>query len=932
MKKLVLLSFIFSLVAATIFAAAPKDFETYWEKACDVKAAADDTRSMGVWAGGNILATICRTAPQKISLFNATSGQKNVAVEELKLTGDVYTIRTGSLDLLDGDFTTDGKFIACSLGAYGTLPSEVYIWDTLTTGPRLIYSTTFAVTGRFGDACDVYGSTADNSAVIVIGGNATTAKFVKLTTADNGRTWTSTMSTATSRAQDIQIMSDGTFWAVSPGENFGVLPAVTSGFKHFDAAMNEIVADRITYDGLVYRAGAFAIDEATGLMYTMGYKYAGTGLDANYLAVFDMATKTRIATSTDALDANTFASATMNGSCAVEIVKTPGGGTFIYALSERSGVARYSYSTKITVGNGGVYPDYTTIQGAINSICAGAVNTTGTLPIIIEVNSAAGPYEEIMTLNDTVIGNGNIFGDVVIKGTDPVNMVNVRLQRGLGGTDDGLMIHQNNAGVIFKNIVFTPSLLGTRVTDDMLKCDENSANPNINWLEWWNCIFTDINAAGTPFTMTKAGALVPPPARAAGGMADTADTFLKCWNDAGESFSIVLDGCTFYGMAGYGSNLMLNGIGGEQLYFNNTLHSYSQLFYGTRIDSSNAPTKYFRVSGTDAGQGPLNCSAFINNAGHGVYLTGGASGTGADGVAKFDNVIVYTTAPATARGISGSGWIDTQIKDSIINVPNACVVDGITNYDINPAIYERVTFHNSTANNAIFVASGTKTLTLKDCIFSGLGTKISGGTAIINASNCSFVQSGTYAITAIGTTASNVASISNSPAYVSLDPTSASFMDVGSISYAGKATAGANLAGGADYDPQALPIIGLRNAGDTADLVSPIVLPVMTIGDATTFTLLLKNIGSADLTIASVVQASGTPTITLSDDSGEALLAAGATRQLDIYLDAAAIGSFTGLVNVTSNEANEPGSVKAINFSLTVQDVSSVKDWELITK
>jgi hypothetical protein len=148
-----------------------------------------------------------------------------------------------------------------------------------------------------------------------------------------------------------------------------------------------------------------------------------------------------------------------------------------------------------------------------------------------------------------------------------------------------------------------------------------------------------------------------------------------------------------------------------------------------------------------------------------------------------------------------------------------------------------------------------------------------------------------------------------------MDPLSASFMDIDNKAYAAKGTGGANLAGGADYIGSAVPVLGLRNAANTADITSPITLPIMAAGQATTYTLLLKNNGGSNLNIASVVQSLGTPEITFSKDSGEAVLYPTATRQLDVYVTAAAAGHYSGQIDATSDTNGAVGTVSNIIFN-----------------
>ena len=123
MKKVAMLS-IFVLALATVASAQPVAIEKYWERMCGVEAAGDNVRSLAVSPDG-VLATINRTAAaDAIKLFQAEPGLAYVAVENL----DMGSIPAGTYNIVDGDFSDDGAFYACSLSYQAGVSLHVYRW------------------------------------------------------------------------------------------------------------------------------------------------------------------------------------------------------------------------------------------------------------------------------------------------------------------------------------------------------------------------------------------------------------------------------------------------------------------------------------------------------------------------------------------------------------------------------------------------------------------------------------------------------------------------------------------------------------------------------------------------------------------------------------------------------------------------------------
>lgn len=777
MKKLAMLS-ILMLAFATVASAQPVTVEKYWERLCSVKPSVDDVRNLALRPQGDYFATIDRYAgADAIKLFDAMTGHPLIKRETMDMTG----ITPGLYNLIEGAWADDGAFYACSLSYIAGTPLKVYRWATLDATPVKIFDSGAAWMGwRLGDALDAEGSESDNSAKIIISGNSATSRPLILSTTDNGATWSSASLANAVQSLEIDLLPDGTFWAIGSGQNIRKFNA--------DGTVNTTIPASGGNFGIAY-------DAAKNWIYAMGYR------ENAYLSVWDVASATKVYTCADRLDLGGFLVGTPNGSCDVGII-SPAGGTWIVALSERNGVAKYSVSSVITVDGAGVNPfTYATVQGAIDSYCVGGPNAGATdKPLIIAIDPAAGPYDEALDLDDARVGRGNIAGDLVIRSTTDVAKPVLKLRRGLNATDDGIWVYQSVNNVVFKDLVFCPSQTATTVTDDLIKIDENAASqPSpFNWVEFYRCVVTNINASGDPMVTSKAQALNPPPA--SGSALAASDYLIKSWGDPGESRNVLFEESLVYGGPSTGASFYCDGQGGEQVYIHNSMIAWNGND-GFRAGSSVAgggASAYIRVSGTDAGAGYAQCTAGYQNAWHQGYFPGVKAG-----VLKIDNYLGYATlagdANGDARGISGSGWNDLSIRDSIISTVAVCVVDGVANFPEYPPVWQRTTF-NSTGG-ALFSVSSTLPLTVSDCIFSGTNSTSFTGTltAGVNVSNSAAVKQGVGAISSLGAAVVESNNIAQNPLYASLDASSASFLDVTNGAYRAVATGGANLAGGADY-------------------------------------------------------------------------------------------------------------------------------------
>lgn len=283
---------------ATMSFAAVNVFETYWDRPCGVVLTADDTRSMAVWPQGDLFVTINRNSSDTaMKIYNLQSGLPWAKQEYVKRSGDVTAVPTGLYEVIKGDFTDDGKLVVCNLAHSSPLVLKVYIWDDITTGPRKIYDAGAYLGYRMGDSLDVIGSTADNSATILISGNNNASRPLRLTTADNGRTWTPVTFATAVRATYIEQQGTGAsnFYASFPGGAIQLYDAT-------GVALGATPPNRITVAAPL-NLGAFAIDAAKDRVFVMGYK-SPAGSPANALSVYSLSTGLLLGTNPDSLDAN----------------------------------------------------------------------------------------------------------------------------------------------------------------------------------------------------------------------------------------------------------------------------------------------------------------------------------------------------------------------------------------------------------------------------------------------------------------------------------------------------------------------------------------------------------------------------------------------------------------------------------------------------
>ncbi|MFB3896492.1 MAG: hypothetical protein ACE14V_09345 [bacterium] len=519
--------------------------------------------------------------------------------------------------------------------------------------------------------------------------------------------------------------------------------------------------------------------------------------------------------------------------------------------------------------------NFTTVQAAIDSWCAGGTNAGETPPFVINIKAGSGPYDEMMDLNDVVTftrqsttsiavdtiqviygpistvstysiwtnasglgydfstgasiiqpntivltnvlpsspipvwvtySKSSIVGALEIKSDTPGTRVIFKLRRdwlGASPYDDGLTIHQSNYDITFRDIIICPSLY-SQVTDDLVKVDENYANNNFNTISFYNCIFTEIKTDGSPMVTSREEAAGPPTTArgSAMGPGSDGDDLLKCWNDAGESYKIMLKDCIFYYSPSYNAQLCLDGQGGEIATVDNCVSSYAG--YCDYIVRGYYANQTVIFKGNSIKNGITDGNWILNplGGGHGIYVNGAINPF----ILDISSTVISSDTTASSRGISCNTATTLILKDSIIQAPNYLLV-GFHTMNI-----QRCTLHNTTPSSCFYSAGGYSNATIRDCIITGPGTKFTGTapTGGISVDYCGLPQYGTYTIGARGTIATFGANnVIYDPMYLSAGTTlsvvtSTSFMDIRNgipaiYGYKGAGTGATDLSGGADY-------------------------------------------------------------------------------------------------------------------------------------
>jgi hypothetical protein len=759
-------------LTAGAFAQPPATFHQYWERIGKVVPTEDQVRDIDVSPDGEYLVSINRVTT-KIEIIDAKTGLPSMKLSDVSTSGIVAS----NYKVINGGFSGDGAYFATSLTAVA--PRAVYYWPNITSDPVDITGA-IVHSNRHGDALAVKGRVDDNTVKVIISGNNAASQPHVYSTTDNGATWNQVQLATAVKAFDIVWDPvDAAFWSTDG----------TSIVKRNEADGSVIS----TYNTAGVHAGVqgIALDNR-GLLY-------GVGTQANaFLRVFDKATGALILSDSNVINQGPGApGGFFNGSCAIDVSYGPNGTPNVYVLSERNGVARYAYGSEVNVP-----ADYGTIDAAIKSYATGGDNhfTTVTMPLIITVDPQGGTaYDEALDMDDSIAGNGDFLGDLILRADDPTSPAVVLLKN--GSSDDGLVIWQDVNEVHLENLVLAPSLTAPTFIDDVVRLDENTDNNDFNYISFKNVVITEVDASGDPLVTNKAEAIAGNPATPSSARNSSANSLFQAWGDAGESQNVWMEDVVLYGnKAGTGGNAVSvarfsqDGQAGEKIYINNIVMADAKgTQAGLRFTAATLNGRVY-IGGTNAGAGPLSASYMRQSTGwHAIH-------TSANTGKIFVNNLLSDLGGG--RNISGSSTWQLDIDDSVLKtLGNANIVDGFSG-NTSAIEWARNTF--LAPSNAFFTvsANGTYDVTIKDSVFAGSAAKLAGtGTGEnLVLQNVTFATIGPDAVGSIGTykSATNLRTIN--PLFASQDSTNENFLDVTNSALATASSTAGPLVGGADYD------------------------------------------------------------------------------------------------------------------------------------
>ena len=461
--------------------------------------------------------------------------------------------------------------------------------------------------------------------------------------------------------------------------------------------------------------------------------------------------------------------------------------------------------------------DYAIIEDAIDSWCVGGANSAEAAPFVIEIDPA-GSYDESLTLND---GNtsGAIVGDLEIKSSVPGTLPVIKLQTGITGGGDGLHIYQSTFNVTFTDLLFCPSLTNP-VIDDFIKIDENTAlSTDPNNIEFYNCIFTDVDVAGDPAVSSKADiiamdypssitAFVSGSSFASGGM------LMKWWGDAGENLSGKIVNCGFWVKLGYCARINLDGSSGETFLIEDSVFANGGGWHAAIQAAPNNAGSSFVITGSqDPCVGDLEkCTAILSAGWHAIW-GGGPAGASV----TIDNVLIDVEdvwgTDSPSRPLS-NGSSELYVEDCIFNTrgDTSFILDYPTKPGV-PDIFNRCTIHYEDTTPGAWLYTGYSpdpgAIKFIDCSISGNG--VGAWTTVppdmgVELINCNIATSGADAITTLGLNPITFTDCKFvDPAYVSKDRKVEGYMDPTNpaLLYAGAweigTVGGVSLGGGGNY-------------------------------------------------------------------------------------------------------------------------------------
>ncbi len=325
----------------------------------------------GVVDGKERIYVVSRNAGLFVRIIDAVTGGP-ADVDTLKINKTVVT--GGTFALNDIEVSDDGIIFACNLTVNSTTSAlKVYRWNSDTSDAIVVFNSTTSSAYRYGDKMTVVGAAQDNSLAIYFAasqasGGPEPKHVLKLTTADNGMTFTAT---------EIPIAEkSGASPAVGPvGLGLSSIYVNSNGnyAKQFDVTTGNKLGE---IPGSILGTGSNAIRyiEAGGHKLVVSYQYGSTKENARVVDVTAGDANAASIVETAQLGANT----NPNGTGDVA-VKDLGNGKFIvYVLSTNNGFGAYEinanylsgvyYVGAAGTGPGGVDPNYPSLKAAFDDL------------------------------------------------------------------------------------------------------------------------------------------------------------------------------------------------------------------------------------------------------------------------------------------------------------------------------------------------------------------------------------------------------------------------------------------------------------------------------------------------------------------------------------------------------------------------------------
>ncbi len=274
----------------------------------------------------------------------STNGGTNIIILDAATGDSVGVLNTtditgGTLALTDVE-VADGAIYACNLvtSASATTPFKIYKWVSESAAPVVIATVeTGAI--RLGDKFTIVGTAADNSLTIYAAAGSST-KIVKLTTADNGATFTSEEIAVTS-------LSTGTSPGVAP---MGTDLWLTGNGQPLIQINGTAITGKTPNDLLQTNSNAIKTFSHNGVNYAVVYMYGPSVASTSSAAFWERAFIMNITGGYDAVENvgfSTFLGSNTNTNGTGDVsFRNNGDGTFtVFVLSTNNGLGAYTFNT-----------------------------------------------------------------------------------------------------------------------------------------------------------------------------------------------------------------------------------------------------------------------------------------------------------------------------------------------------------------------------------------------------------------------------------------------------------------------------------------------------------------------------------------------------------------------------------------------------------